>query len=356
MSKEISLALLGLIPNDENKIKMLLSKVIPHQISWKSATSIPLDGVIINVRFMNTPQIRKYMNSVNANVVFCGHVPDEELENDQSFAYLNLGRISEVTLRPWLTALLAEGERSNPAVRTQQGAPAPTVRPVAVKHASDSSEQEVSLRTAGTQLRMLFSPDETTISYDTLSELIDIIERHNHHLLAVLGDSFSWLDTEKGEVSFTYSRDEIQAIENYTWYSADKLTPPDNLRKTQLELWFFAVVWQSKMNFINRVNEDAYYKLNRWPQPITKRGRNEALRLAAAIQLDALSIEQIMERTSYSRSLVCKFLFATNLLGYTSILAAPEPKNPLTYGAVSERKTDEATQSIIQRLRAKLGI
>lgn len=417
MSKVFSLALLGLLPNDESKIKILLNQMIPNKIQWTSATASSLDGVIINAHFINTPQIQKYVNNVSAHVVFCcSSIQTAKEVRQKGFACLNTSGFNEADLKAWIQVLLTgSGDQAikqeesaspqkpsvSPAQETQMpvgsgpdmariaARPESAVNPNPLKEktitnvSTGLSTEDITAKTeanphtegivarvrassgmtrtreeirakASADANSIIDESESSESGTTLAQIgkvLSVIQARSDNLIATYDKQTTWIDTRNGEVVINYNREDIAPIESLHWERLPEFNPPDNLRKLQLELWLFAVLWQSRLDYNMHVSKASAYKLNRWPQPLNRNGRNEILRIAATIQLDCLNIDQIMERTGYPRSIIAKFLFATNYLGQTSTV-----KNYTQNYTYVEAEDDEVKKSLIQRLRIKLGI
>ena len=107
------------------------------------------------------------------------------------------------------------------------------------------------------------------------------------------------------------------------------------------------------------IDDHAYYRLIRFPQPLGRQGRTEALRLATCTQSHPVNIPTLFEKTSYSYDRIRRFLFATLMAGqvqkveHDSVVADEQVKRVFT---PQEKEKVEQKRSLLQRLRAKLGL
>ncbi|MDO4776061.1 MAG: hypothetical protein Q4A06_01275 [Cardiobacteriaceae bacterium] len=94
--------------------------------------------------------------------------------------------------------------------------------------------------------------------------------------------------------------------------------------------------------------------MTRWPQPLSRHGRTEALRLAACAQSYPVNLDILHEKTNYPPHRIKRFLFATLLAGQAEVVGKPAREYPV------ETRRDEKQiaekRSLLQRFREKLGL
>ncbi len=327
-----SICLLGFSPESENRIKKIISNSPEQpQITWVAANHKGLDGVVINASFLSTPQIQKYISLVTCPIV-CAFNSDDgaALAGSHSYPALDLRDANHANSAVWLNQLFGSANT------------APPPEPQAAEHTSAP-------RTAH------FGES----SNDT-RELLDHIRRRDNMVIrATSGNSITWIKPREGLVYINYARESVPGFDSWSWLVTDNLDIPDSARKLQFDLWLFESLWQSDMDGRQYIDDHAYYRLIRFPQPLGRQGRTEALRLATCTQSHPVNIATLFEKTSYSYDRIRRFLFATLMAGQVqrieqdSLVAGEAVKRVFT---PQEKAKAEQKRSLLQRLRAKLGL
>ena len=164
----------------------------------------------------------------------------------------------------------------------------------------------------------------------------------------------TWIKPAENNVFIDYQRGEIPPFEFWSFYDSTSSDIPEYARPMRLNLWLFETIWQSNLNGEIYVDKNISYRLNRWPQPLGKHLRTEALRLAAACQQNNyVDIEMLQEKTGYPRDMVARFVFAVISSGLCDEIKGGisniQQKRSSSVADKQEKK------SFLQRLRAKLG-
>lgn len=326
-----NICLLGFSPESETRIKKLINSAPQgSSIVWVAANHKGLNGVVINASFLPTPQIQKYISLVRCPIV-CAY------NNDDGAAQAKQHRFSALDLRDtdnsnavsWLDQLF--GGHGLPAATTTTAASAPT-------HHSTTDA----------------APSSNT------RELLNHIRRRDNMVIRATHErNITWIKPREGLVYINYPREAVPGFDSWTWVATDSNDIPDNARKLQFDLWLFESLWQSNMDGRQDIDDQAYYRLIRFPQPLGRHGRTEALRLATCAQTHPVNIETLFEKTSYSYDRIRRFLFATLMAGQVqkleqgSFVAEEQVKRAYS---PQEKEKVEQKRSLLQRLREKLGL
>lgn len=391
MSTNKSFALLGFLPDAESELKTLVQQHIQYEVSWVTATDPDLQGVIINADFISSPQIQKYIQRVNANIVCCFHDAEGQKEAEQlGIIGMALNHRDHASLQQWLNHLVGEEVELDSRVLTlldnnTPTTPANTVTDdisASAKKASDlntpqtdtppafarapSEPKKSSNRLIQTSTQTTGTPtaNEQTAHRDfTLSDLtfhdecdtlLAKLQQNDGYYLIQYGDKYVWADLAKNDVYLDFERDQISGIENARWATLPNLDGKGQARRLQLELWLFETLWQSDSVHGDNVHDDGLYKLSRWPRPLCAQGRSEALRLAAFIQSDSATVSQLCTKTGYDDTMVSRFLNAAITVGQVKQTGIVEQQaEPLS---VEPKKVDDVKLGLIGRLRTRLGL
>ena len=329
-----SICLLGFSPESENRIKKIINSTLDHpDITWVAANHKGLNGVVINASFLSTPQIQKYISLVNCPIV-CAFNSDDGAVQAKSHNYptLDLREAEQADNSFWLGKLFGSANT------------APQV------------EKRVNEQTAPAWAAPVYSG----VSSTNTRELLDHIRRRDNMVIrATSGKSTTWIKPREGLVYINYPRESVPGFDSWTWLVTDNLDIPDNVRKLQFDLWLFESLWQSDMDGRQDIDDHAYYRLIRFPQPLGRHGRTEALRLATCAQSHPVNIATLFEKTSYSYDRIRRFLFATLMAGQVqkleqgSFVAEEQVKRAYS---PQEKEKVEQKRSLLQRLREKLGL
>lgn len=361
------MALLGFLPNAERYLKTLVEKNLSQPITWVSATDAQVETVIINAEFLGSPQIQKYISKVQAIVVCCYRDADgAQLAKQYQVPGLRIGESNAHAVNTWLQALI-DGEENPNEPRTQSQQPVPshcsslsktTEEPV--QHNVTPSQPVNSQLAIQTAQSTADNSKKNPTSGDYLL-LIDKLCQPTALLSANCGKKKTWIDTENNEVHIDHDRDEISGVDCLKWHSVSQLSLPRHVRRLPLDLWLFETIWQSEISDgLGKISDQAYYKLTRWPRPLNRKGRTEALRLAAFAQAAPVNVATLCAKTDYSTAMVKRFMCAALLAKQLSAvtiaekqLTAPTPKPQKTEKKLAENK---AKLSLLGRFRKKLGL
>jgi len=326
-----NICLLGFSPESETRIKKLINSAPQgSSIVWVAANHKGLNGVVINASFLPTPQIQKYISLVRCPIVCAYNNDDGAAQAKQHrFPALDLRDTDNGNAVSWLDQLF--GGHGLPAAATTIAASAPA-------HHSTTDA----------------APSSNT------RELLNHIRRRDHMVIRATHErNITWIKPREGLVYINYPREAVPGFDSWTWVATDSNDIPDNARKLQFDLWLFESLWQSNMDGRQDIDDQAYYRLIRFPQPLGRHGRTEALRLATCAQTHPVNIETLFEKTSYSYDRIRRFLFATLMAGQVqkleqgSFVAEEQVKRAYS---PQEKEKVEQKRSLLQRLREKLGL
>lgn len=312
------ICLLGFSKQAELVIKSGLQQQYPKfGYEWVSANARPLDGVIINALFLDSPQIQKYIAAIKHPCVAIHSRQEEKLKADNHKIIsipLQTPMLFDTT---WLDTLFENKQKSAPV----HNAP----------------------------------PSQNGTEYRALIELIK--QRSPVFIAATCGDKTAYLAPKEQNAYIDFARNQIPGIEHWQWSQIPSLPLNDTMRRINIDQWLFETIWQSNSDDFT-VDSSMFYKLIRWPQPFSQHRRSEALRLAAQIKFHPVKVTDLAEKTQFSPDLISQFLYATNQAGQIEAIPAT---SPLVAESNQEapRKADpdrEIKKSFIGRLRAKLGL
>lgn len=325
-----NICLLGFSPESEARIKKLINSVPQGaSVAWVAANHKGLNGVVINASFLPTPQIQKYISLVHCPIV-CAYNSDDGASQARQhhFPALDLRDADNSgNATVWLNKLFGDSST------TAASGTAPAVAYHAPANAAPSSNTR---------------------------ELLDHIRRRDNMVIRATHErNTTWIKPREGLVYINYPREAVPGFDSWTWVATGNDDIPDNARKLQFDLWLFESLWQSNMDGRQDVDDQAYYRLTRFPQPLGRQGRTEALRLATCAQTHPVNIETLFEKTSYSYDRIRRFLFATLMAGqvqkleHGSFVAGEQARRAYS---PQEKAKVEQKRSLLQRLREKLGL
>ena len=334
MSDNHRFCLLGFAPESEKRIKKIIENEPAGQgVAWTTANDSALSGVIINAAFLATPQIQKFLGHVNLPVV-CAYNNQDGKALAEKYRHLAIDLHNPQDVLPWLQTLFGKAVRqeatpSAPA-KAQQEAPA-----VQVRHTSSSTANR-------------------PIQNDTQALLNHIRRRDAITIKATAGDSTTWIKPSAGLVFIDYPRESVPGFDRWQWQEVDESAIPDTSRQLKIDLWIFESIWQSEIDGSKYVDNHSFYQLTRWPQPLNRHGRTEALRLAACAQSYPVNLDILHEKTNYPHHRIKRFIFATLLAGQTEIVG--KPVMPRQAEAPQDERKIAEKRSLLQRFREKLGL
>lgn len=324
MSEQYNICLLGFAPESEERIKKIVNnKQKRYEVQWVPANHTTLNVVVVNAVFLATPQIKRYLSQTTAIVAYA-YNSDSALKILTAYGLqaLDLRSKDEAHIQAWLAHILDE-------------------QPV------QAVVEEVKSTKTGSE--------------NNAQALLEIIRAKKYPVLRLdYEQNITWIVFATSSVYITYPRENIPDIENWTWHESYLDDIPESARKLNLDLWMFETIWQSQMSG-KEIKEDGYYRLVRWPQPLGREGRTEALRLAACAQTEAVTIKMLRDKTSYPEVLVRRFLFATLEAGQLQLsnemskrVTPVQSVNP-TAVAQNTQKIEEK-RGLLRRLREKFGM
>lgn len=335
MSKDKRICLLGFTQETESKIKSLITNYATTQsVEWVPANDKNLDGVVINAGFLEAPQIQKYIGMVRCPIV-CVYSTDEGKNLAEKHNLLSISAQDNAPRTDWLSHLF--GETITVAESASSSAsPAPSATTSAAE-----SNASASLQTGKT---------------DSDGQILKRIRRgENVVFCAENGDNKTWIKPAEGLAYINYAREKVPGYDKWTWQEVSPHNIPPSARQLRVDLWLFETLWQSQLDGARHVDQNAHFRLIRWPQPLSRQGRTEALRLAACAQGYPVDIKTLCEKTNYTKERVNRFLFATIFAGQTEeIQGAVQVPVPETKPMDEQKKQEK--RSLLQRFRAKLGL
>lgn len=321
--------LLGFSHDVETKLRQFIVKHAGDQsIDWVPANHNQLDGVVINATFLGSQQIQKFISKISCPCVcaYSGKDQTPPKSQDSDIIALDINSPSS-TDSIWLSVLLGTAQQND----------------------SGQSSSAQSVKNSGG-----FSKE-----YNRLIDLIDKTEDiaiflKNH-------DKETWVFPAEQSAYINYSRDQIAGIENWEWKKVSKEELPGGLRKLRLEQWLFEAIWQSEKHDF-KFEQQAQFQLLRWPQPLSRHKRTEALRIAAQIKLYPCSLADLTKKTDYSDHIVKQFLYAAVKTGQIkridreTFLNTAIPGNNAARKEVPPDPDRELKKSFLSRLRKRLGL
>lgn len=322
------ICLLGFTPDAEHILKEVIVDHDPsYVIQWVPASHPLLDGVVINATFLESSQVRKFVTKVRANVVSAySDEGNKFLCDKQNIIAINLKDPSDRELRVWLNQLLTTAER----------------QPTTLLNNTAKKNKTPAVAT------------NKDLVLKQLKEGIDVVLR------GVYQKQNTWIKVASGLVYIDYARENVAGYELWSWENATDDEIPDSARQLKLDLWLFEALWQSTLDGEKYIDTNAFYQLNRWPQPLSKQGRTEVLRLAAHAQNHPVNVHQLQVKTHYPLEKISKFLFATSYAGQTTLVEGMRSyvadKKPHLPQTKEEQKKNEEKKSLLARFREKLGL
>lgn len=195
-------------------------------------------------------------------------------------------------------------------------------------------------------------PVQSTV--DTQALLNHIRRRTPVTIKASAGGSTTWIKPSLGLVFIDYPRESVPGFDRWQWQEVDESAIPDTSRQLKIDLWIFESIWQSELDGSKYVDNHSFYQLTRWPQPLSRHGRTEALRLAACAQSYPVNLDILHEKTNYPLHRIKRFLFATLLAGQAEVVR--EPVRERAVEVIRDEQAIAEKRSLLQRFRAKLGL
>lgn len=316
--EKVFLALLGFLPNVESRLKKIIEKNTDMPIAWVNAKSADLTGVVINADFLGSANIQKYIQNTSANVVCCYHDDfGKTLSQRHQVEGISVEETADDILQNWLKCLLS----------------------------SPSTLVDSAISSA-------HNPSTGAGKTNDYQQLVKKMKQEGNLLYAVCGEKETWVDTDKKEVYFNYSRQDIPGINQFFWETVDTLTYPVISRRVPLDLWLFEAVWMADFdNELSEITDDKLYKITRWPRPLSNKSQTEIVRLAAFTQKAPVSVKEVSVKTGYSEQSVKRFLYASLLIGQLKVTEAPKV---LAETSPIEEEKDKKTLGLLGRLRKKL--
>lgn len=328
MSEKKRICLLGFAQEAEQKIRNIIQKNASSQaFEWVPANDKNLDAVVINAGFLEAPQIQKYISMINCPMV-CAHGNDDGAKLAARSQLHSIAWADErADTRAWFAKLMGEAV-SAPAAKTEALSQAHTQSKV-------SSAQQTS---------------------DANGNILKKILRNEQVVLhATNGDNSTWIKPAEGLAYINYPREKVPGYDLWKWEEVSSNDIPASARQLKINVWLFETLWQSHLDGGEHINKSAHFRLLRWPQPLGRNGRTEALRLVACAQSYPVDVKTLQEKTNYSLEQIYRFLFASVSAGHME-----EEIGQIKQAAPARPQMDEKEKqekrSLLQRFRAKLGL
>lgn len=334
MSDKKRICLLGFAQEAEQKIKNIIQKNAGSQtVEWGPANDKNLDGVVINASFLEAPQIQKYIGIVKCPIV-CAHANAEGANLASRSQFHSIAWADERADAQLWTATLMGETIADPIVKTE------TVN----------------------QTQTAKTPNKTAshMSADANGDILKKIRRSENVVLhAINGDNSTWIKPAEGLVYINYPREKVPGYDLWKWeeVKTNEITNeiPASARQLRIDVWLFETLWQSHLDGAEHINKNAHFRLLRWPQPLGRNGRTEALRLVACAQSFPVDIKMLQEKTNYPLEQINRFLFASISSGYVEEVIGPVKQTVAQRSQMDEAEKREK-RSLLQRFRAKLGL
>lgn len=339
-----NICLLGFSKEVESKIKETIAANAGGKIvNWVPANDKSLDGAVINAGFLEAPQIEKYIGMVGKPIV-CSHGSHDAAllaSKKQLHSIPWVGAAANV--KEWLAVLFGESQ-AKPAPMPAS----PTARP--------ASTQSAASRPISSQTSLHDFKASSNAKKDDNGAILKRIQKGENTIFAAFaGNSATWIKPAEGIVFINYPRENVPSYEDCLWEEVSADSIPPAARQLKLDLWIFETLWQSHIDGSKYIDVNANFRLIRWPQPLSRQGRTEALRLAACAQGYPTNVKTLNEKTNYPTDRIHRFLFATMAAGQTEqILGAITEPKPVKPQMDEEKKAEK--RSLLARFRAKLGL
>lgn len=332
MSDKKRICLLGFAQEAEIKIRSIIQKNAGTQaFEWVPANDKNLDGVVINAGFLEAPQIQKYMSMVSCPMV-CAHANDEGAKLAARLKFHSIAWADDkVDSKTWFAKLMGEVVAApNPAMSAKVES-TPAARPAVKANSNQGTE-------------------------DTKGHILKRIRQGENVVLnANYGENATWVKPAEGLVYINYPREKVPGYDLWKWETVEASDIPASARQLKIDVWLFETLWQSHLDGGEQINKNAHFRLVRWPQPLGRNGRTEALRLVACAQSYPVDIKTLREKTNYSLEQIYRFLFASITAGYMEEVIG-QIKEPMPQAPQISEKEKQEKRSLLQRLRAKFGL
>lgn len=340
MSDNHRFCLLGFAPESEKRIKKIIEhEPAGHAVAWTTANDAALSGVVINAAFLATPQIQKFLSQINLPVV-CAYNNADGRALAEKYRHAAIDLHNPRDIAPWLQTLFGQPVR--------EAAAAPPADPV-------REESAPAAPSAPAPLAAVVAPAANRPIEDGTQALLNHIRKRDAITIkAVAGDSTTWIKPAAGLVFIDYPRESVPGFDRWQWQEVNEAAIPEGARQLKIDLWIFESIWQSEIDGGKYVDNHSFYQLTRWPQPLSRHGRTEALRLAACAQSYPVNLDILHEKTNYPHHRIKRFIFATLLAGQTEVVG--KPAAPRRVEVPQNDKKIAEKRSLLQRFREKLGL
>lgn len=327
------ICLLGFSSEVENILKKLIETRTNQIIGWVSAQDRQLNGVVINALFLDRPQIRQYLERISCPAV-CAYTNANNVSQEEIGQMPALDVSQPKNIDHWLEFLLGKAAKKE-------------VLPEVQKALDD---------------KILFDTPsaEKTRDLETILRYLSADKTLTDTLLVAHQDTRTWIKPSENTVFITYHRGHIPAIDQFSIEREDLQEIPVSARPLKLDLWAFETIWQSEIDCDKYIQAGQYYHFHRWPQPLGRSGRTEALRLTACAQTHPVTLEMLQEKTNYSSQKIKRFLFASKVANHATIIDKAKAEAQINSTTETVAKVDQAEvtqqRSFFRRLRDKLKL
>lgn len=336
MSNVKMTAILGFSSETEAYLKRLVESLTGEPMQWVKATDPNLEGVIINAAFLKSPKLQRFLQRTTANVVACFHSNiGKSLSEESEIKSIALDDRDPERLEQWLAVLLKQ--RVGKQIQTENAVDEQADLPVI----SGNSDDEV----------------------NDYAEFFEVIKTQKTGFMRIRhagGTAITWIDLSKKRVMTNHDEIEIPALDTLDWSLSDSAYVVEGTRSVSLDSWLFESIWQSNIDFSDKMNDNYRYRLLRWPQPINEQVRNDVLRMAAYTQSAPISSERLADKSGCDMQTVGRFIYAASLLGQLKKFDVSVKELSLDDFAQPEKtvaKEDSRLKlSLIGQIRKKLGL
>lgn len=212
------LCLIGFNADLERIIKQFLMNLLGLDVEFVFANNKDLQGLVINATLIDSPQIRKFVSTVNVPIV-CIHNTHEGLSKATYNKFFSISlQDDDKKINRWLDILLGKTE-----IESNLG----------IAGANSSAD-----------LSSLESPDALN-HHDVLTAII----RHRPVVFyAKFNEMKTWIKPSENHVYIDYQRGDIPPFEFWNFYDSTTSEISAAARPLRLNLWLFETIWQSQIN------------------------------------------------------------------------------------------------------------
>lgn len=361
------ICILGFSSEIETFLKKLINSNTNHAVNWVSAKSNLLDGLVINASFLENPKIQNYISLVSCPVV-CAYqkIDQSQLNIIGTMPMLDLETLDNAD--NWLSKLLNDSSIMGHPIRSSIGKKASEIdlhlkdeEEDVFLTSSNQKETENLIKEIGDKVHSLESDNKNPRrqyqnNLEVILNYLNNTDNLVNNLQVACGEKTAWLRASDKMVFINHSRGSIPAIDQLVVLDENAVIPV-SARPMKLDLWTFETIWQSELDCDKYIESKQYYNFHRWPQPLSTKGRTDALRLTAFAQKQPVNVKILHKKTDYPVARIKRFLFAAHMANNSVLISEAQAEEKLKELKVTEKNTAENQEkkSFFQRLRLKLG-